>query len=93
MLNSGNEPTLCHNRISIGQDTKHAIIESGLVNELIAERSPVLRADIMMRMELLIESDDRLIPGTVNITDDGKGNYHIDVDTYDFGPLLIGETI
>ncbi|MCW6573163.1 DUF2590 family protein, partial [Yersinia ruckeri] len=39
-LNSGNEPILCHNRISIGQDCVHAIIESGLTTRLIAERSP-----------------------------------------------------
>ncbi|MFZ5063930.1 DUF2590 family protein, partial [Escherichia coli] len=57
VLNTGNEPVLCNNRQSIGQDVIHSIIESGLATELIAERSPTLRGDIFTRMELLIEDD------------------------------------
>ncbi|BEO03774.1 DUF2590 family protein [Serratia marcescens] len=64
-LDSGNEPELCGNRVSIAQDVVHMIIESGIVKELITERSPVLRADIMMQMELLVESDDRIVPGNL----------------------------
>uniref|UniRef100_UPI001319C030 DUF2590 family protein n=1 Tax=Cronobacter malonaticus TaxID=413503 RepID=UPI001319C030 len=44
-LNPGNEPVLCNNSQSIGQDIVHAILESGLATELVAERSPTLRAD------------------------------------------------
>ncbi|MEX5732982.1 DUF2590 family protein [Providencia hangzhouensis] len=84
-LDPGNEPILCHNRVSISQDVVHRIIESGLVKELIAERSPVLRRDILLRMELLTEEDERLIPGTVTINDNGNGQYLIEADTYDFG--------
>ncbi|ECN7698889.1 DUF2590 family protein, partial [Salmonella enterica] len=36
VLNTGNEPELCNNRKSIGQDIIHSIIESGLATELIA---------------------------------------------------------
>ncbi|HGM7176644.1 TPA: DUF2590 family protein [Serratia marcescens] len=92
-LDSGNEPELCNNRVSIAQDVVHMIIESGIVKELIAERSPVLKADIMMRMELLVESDDRIVPGTVSITDGGNGDYFIAADTYDFGPLSLTESL
>ncbi|HGY8221701.1 TPA: DUF2590 family protein, partial [Escherichia coli] len=35
VLNTGREPTLCNNRVSIGQDIKHAIIESNLATQLI----------------------------------------------------------
>lgn len=86
-LSSGNEPLLCDNRVSIAQDCVHRIIESGLVKLLIAERSPVLRADLLLQMELLTETDPRIVPGTVQITDDTLGNYFITADTYDFGPL------
>ncbi|CNI55394.1 phage-like protein [Yersinia rohdei] len=86
-LSSGNEPLLCDNRISIAQDCVHRIIESGLVKLLIAERSPILRADILLQMELLTETDNRIVPGTIVITDDSQGNYFITADTYDFGPL------
>ncbi|MCF1612467.1 DUF2590 family protein [Serratia marcescens] len=88
-LDSGNEPELCNNRVSIAQDVVHMIIESGIVKELIAERSPVLRADIMMQMELLVEYDDRIVPGTVSIADGRNGDYFIAADTYDFGPLSL----
>ncbi|CQH41630.1 TPA: DUF2590 family protein [Yersinia enterocolitica] len=92
-LSSGNEPLLCDNRISIAQDCVHRIIESGLVKLLIAERSPVLRTDILLQMELLTETDTRIVPGTVLITDDDQGHYFITADTYDFGPLSLRDLL
>ncbi|EPU1407410.1 DUF2590 family protein, partial [Klebsiella pneumoniae] len=67
----------------------HSIIESGLATELIAERSPTLRGDIFTRMELLIEDDERLIPGTVSITEETLSRLWVTADTYDFGPLSL----
>lgn len=89
VLNTGNEPVLCNNRKSIGQDVIHSIIESGLATELIAERSPTLRGDIFTRMELLIEDDERLIPGMVSITEETLSRLWVTADTYDFGPLSL----
>ncbi|NHB87193.1 DUF2590 family protein [Photorhabdus tasmaniensis] len=86
-LNSGNEPVTCDNRVSISQDVVHRIMESGIVKELIAERSVVLRSDILLRMELLTEEDTRLVPGTVIITDQGRGHFMIEAETYDFGRI------
>jgi len=57
-LNAGNEPELCNNKISIGQDIVHAIIESGLTTKLVAERSPTLRADVITQLILLVEEDE-----------------------------------
>ena len=54
-LDSGNQPLICDNRISIAQDIKHAILESGLATQLIAERSRILRRDIILQMVLLVE--------------------------------------
>ena len=89
VLNTGNEPVLCNNRQSIGQDVIHSIIESGLATELIAERSQTLRGDIFTRMELLIEDDERLIPGTVSITEETLSRLWVTADTYEFGPLSL----
>ncbi|WP_172731775.1 DUF2590 family protein [Pluralibacter gergoviae] len=89
VLNTGNEPVLCNNRQSVGQDVVHSIIESGLATELIAERSPTLRGDIFTRMELLIEDDERLIPGTVSIVEETLSRLWVTADTYDFGPLSL----
>lgn len=49
-LDSGNQPVICDNRVSIAQDIKHALIESGLATLLIAERSRILRRDIILQM-------------------------------------------
>lgn len=86
-LNAGNEPELCNNRKSIGQDIIHAIIESGLATQLIAERSPTLRADIFTQLELLVENDERVVPGTVEISEESQKRLWVTASTYDFGTL------
>lgn len=87
VLNTGNEPELCNNRKSIGQDIIHAIIESGLATQLIAERSPTLRADIFTQLELLVENDERIVPGTVEISEESQKRLWVTASTYDFGTL------
>lgn len=89
-LNAGNEPVLCNNRISIGQDIVHAIIESGLTTLLVAERSPTLRADVITQLIMLIESDERIIPGTVSITEESAKSLWATAETYDFGKVSTG---
>lgn len=89
-LNAGNEPELCSNRISIGQDIKHALMESGLPALLIAERSPTLRADIIMQMIILVEDDVRLVPGKVYINEEISTRLTILAETYEFGPIDAG---
>lgn len=86
-LNAGFEPVLCNDLMSISQDIKHAIMESGLATLLVAERSPTLRADIIMQITMLVEDDERLIPGTIFITEETSGKLLVTADTYDFGPL------
>ena len=84
------EPTMCNNRESIAQDSQHAIMESGLATRLLAERSPTLRADIMMQMVLLIEDDERITPGTVSVTEETSlsGHLLISAHTEDFFDTL-----
>ncbi|HIH5600367.1 TPA: DUF2590 family protein [Serratia marcescens] len=91
-LNAGFEPVLCNNLVSIGQDIKHAIMESGLATLLVAERSPTLRADIILQITLLVEDDERLIPSTIYVIEEVSGRLLITADTYDFGPLSTGVT-
>ncbi len=88
-LNSGKEPEICNNRVSIGQDIKHSIMESGLATELLAERSPTMKADIRTRIILLVESDIRLIPGTIEISEESLGAWLLTAETYDFSDSLI----
>ncbi|MEB2410380.1 DUF2590 family protein [Enterobacter asburiae] len=90
VLNAGNEPMTCNNRYSIGQDLVHAVMESGLATVLIAERSPTLRSDIFTQIILLVEGDERIVPGTVEVEEESLTRLLITGDTYDFGPLSEG---
>ncbi|PJD14482.1 hypothetical protein B9Q22_23445 [Enterobacter roggenkampii] len=87
MLNTGKEPELCNNRKSIGQDIIHSILESGLATQLIGERSPTLRADIFTQLELLIEEDERIVPGTVEVSEENQKRLWVTASTYDFGGI------
>ena len=46
-----------------------------------------MRADIFTRMELLIEDDERIIPGTVEISEESQKRLWITASTYDFGGI------
>lgn len=83
-LDSGNEPVICLDLDSIGQDIRHAVIESGLATKLVAERSPTLRDDILTQIELLVEDDVRLIPGTIVVTQESMTRISITAQAYDF---------
>lgn len=54
-------------RPSITQDIVHMILESGLLIELVGERSRAKWTGNMTRIEMLVEDDQRIIPGTVVI--------------------------
>ncbi|HDN2510628.1 TPA: DUF2590 family protein [Providencia rettgeri] len=89
-LNSGREPILCNNRVSIAQDCVHAIMESGLATQLVGERSPTLRADIRNQIEMLVENDERIVPGTISIHEESPVKLWITAETYDFGRMDVG---
>lgn len=86
-LDSGNEPRRCNNRDSIAQDIIHSILESGITARLIGERSPTKRGDVITQLTLLVESDERLIPGTIVITEESISRLYVTAETYDFGSV------
>ncbi|HCE2582313.1 TPA: DUF2590 family protein [Vibrio parahaemolyticus] len=87
MLDAGRNPILIQDRAVIAQDTKHAIIESNLAVDLIAERSPSKKADIRTKLELLVEEDVRLVPGTVRLEEPTEGTIYVFATTIDFGDM------
>lgn len=87
VLDAGRNPILIQDRAVIAQDIKHAIIESNLAVDLIAERSPSKRADIRTKLELLVEEDVRLIPGTVRLEEPTEGTIYVFATTIDFGDM------
>ncbi|EGZ8131927.1 DUF2590 family protein, partial [Salmonella enterica] len=42
---------------------------------------------LFTQMVILLEEDERLIPGTVFIDEERRGHLLVTADTYDFGPL------
>ncbi|MGQ8702884.1 DUF2590 family protein [Serratia marcescens] len=83
-LDPGSEPLRCNNLVSVGQDVRHAVIESGLATQLVAERSSTLRADILTQIELLVEDDVRLVPGTIVVNQESMTRITITAKAYDF---------
>lgn len=81
------QPELINTRASIAQDVKHMLLESGLVTKLLAQRSPALRNDVYTAMELLIETDTRLVPGTIEIDANNEQQILITATTYEFGDI------
>ncbi|MFA4728025.1 DUF2590 family protein [Vibrio vulnificus] len=89
VLDAGRNPILIQDRAVIAQDIKHSIIESNLAVDLIAERSPSKKADIRTKLELLVEEDTRLVPGTVRLEEPKQGTIYIFAKTIDFGDLNV----
>ena len=85
VLDAGRNPVLIQDRAVIAQDIKHAIIESNVAIHLIAERSPAKKADARTQLELLVEEDVRLVPGTVRIEEVSDGQLYIFAETMQFG--------
>jgi hypothetical protein len=54
--------------LAIAQDIKHMVIESGLLIPLIGQRDKWQVEKVLIEVELLIETDGRLLPGTINVS-------------------------
>jgi Protein of unknown function (DUF2590) len=70
-LDADGLPVMCSGVVSIGQDVIHAIRESGLAYQMIANRSSESRRTIETDIKLIVENDERIIPGTVEIIQSG----------------------
>ncbi|MFO6092788.1 DUF2590 family protein, partial [Pseudomonas aeruginosa] len=54
-----------------------------------AERSRLRQRDCIQQLELLVESDERLVPGTVRIIEEGPGRYLVTATTVEFGAIEV----
>lgn len=90
VLDAANVPELISDRPSIGQDIVHMIRETGLLKETLAERNRLRRRDSLQQIESLIDEDLRIIPGTSQIVDEGRGQFLVTAETENFSLLQIG---
>ena len=89
VLDPAHQPLLVTDRASIAQDIAHLIRESGLLITLVAERDRLRQRDCIQQMELLVEADVRLVPGTVRIIEQDPGMYLVTAQTLQFGDVEV----
>lgn len=89
VLDASSQPLLVEDRASIAQDIAHLIRDSGLLVTLVAERDRLKQRDCIQQMELLVEADVRLVPGTARILQPDPGQYLITATTVKFGHIKV----
>lgn len=82
-LDSFAVPSQLTNSDVIAQDVKHRIIESGKVTELIGLRNKNIVAKTLTEIELIVEQDERLVPGTIKVTKQLTGEINVTAQTID----------
>ena len=78
-------------RQSIGQDVKHRVIESGILHNLIGERSELERQALINRLLIEVDKDSRLKPGTAKLIEieNEPGVYVLTADTLEYGAIEV----
>jgi hypothetical protein len=94
-LDADAQAVIISDRDVILQDMVHAIRESGILVRLVAERSAKRRELLRIELQLLAETDTRLIPGTVIVTEETGETRNtmrllVEATTYDFGKISTG---
>lgn len=88
-LDASNQPLPIDDRASIAQDIAHMIRESGLLVTLVGERNRYRQADCIQQLELLVENDERLVPGTTRFIKQEPGQYLVTAKTVEFGSIEV----
>lgn len=86
-LDAGGNPVLVTDRDCIAQDLVHMIRETGLLVELVANRDAHKKAENLVRLELAVEEDERIRPGTVRIEEPELGVFYLTAETEEFGSV------
>lgn len=86
-LNPSGVPVMTCERDSIAQDLVHAIVESGLAVEQVGQRSKNARRTSSIRITLLVESDQRIIPGTAIMQEYLPGQHSLIAQTMEYGDI------
>ena len=89
VLDPSRQPLLIDDRASIAQDIAHMIRDSGLLVTLVAERNSLKQRDCIQQLELLVEADVRLVPGTASIKELAPGQYLVTATTLQFGNVEV----
>ena len=69
----------------IAQDIKHRLLESGLPFLLVAQRNQNNIDMVLTEVELVVEQDNRLVPGTIQVFYGPEKNIIVNADTKEYG--------
>jgi hypothetical protein len=84
-------PAQLSNAAVIAQDVKHRILESGLLASLIGLRNKNSIAMILTEIELIVEQDERLVPGTIQVFYNIDKTISVLADTKEYGKLTLDQ--
>lgn len=73
----------------IGQDIKHRLLESGLPFLLVGQRNKNSIGMVLTEVELVVEQDDRLVPGTIQVFYGPEKNIVVNADTKEYRQLKV----
>lgn len=73
----------------IAQDVKHRIIESGILVKLVKFRNVNGIAQLLTELELEVEKDNRLKPGTILVHYNADHTLLIEAETRHYGKLKL----
>ena len=78
-------------RYSIGQDIKHRLIESGLLQLFIGQRSTLERQTLTNKILIEVEKDQRLKPGTAELLEleTKPGTFYLTAETIEYSGLTV----
>jgi len=85
VLNNSLSPEQINSEHVISQDIKHRILESGLLTKLIGQRNKNGITPVLIELELEIELDERLIPGSIQIVSNLDKTITITANTKQYG--------
>lgn len=88
-LDHGGQPLMVDGRASIAQDIKHMIRETGILVELVGNRDAGTKESAVVRLTIEVEDDDRIVPGSVQITEPRSGQFYLLAQTVEFGDLAM----
>ncbi|MFR8053346.1 MAG: DUF2590 family protein [Bilophila wadsworthia] len=65
------------------------IRESGLLTEMLANRDPMKRKSCLIKISIAVDDDERIIPGTTEISESEPGVYWLTAQTELYGALSL----
>ena len=86
-LDVAGNPLLVEDKDCIAQDLEHMIRESGILVDLVANRSESVKNIKLQELIGRVEDDTRIVPGSVFIEEPHLGTFYLIAETVDFGQL------